>query len=139
MWFCVGWLLGPTLDCDFEVTPDSFITHLTESMKPTTPFRSNFGVFAATPCRGLSLSRFPLCRCASAIQIVCPLESIAETQSKPRALIATPSRELMKSRKDNNDIENEAGHSEHDQSLVTRFAPRQRPDEKDRPEECMKC
>ena len=56
-----------------------------------------------------------------------------------RALMATPSRKLMKSRKDNNDIENEAGHSEHDQSLVTRFAPRQRPDEKDRPEECMKC
>src|SRR5678816_2924326 len=49
------------------------------------------------------------------------------------------SRKLMKSRKDNNDIENEAGHSEHDQSLVTPFASRQRPDEKDRPEECMKC
>ena len=45
----------------------------------------------------------------------------------------------MKPRKDNNDIENEAGHSEHDQSLVTRFASRQHPDEKDRPEECMKC
>src|SRR4029453_18304256 len=27
----------------------------------------------------------------------------------------------------------------HDQSLVTRFASRQRPDEKARPEECMKC
>ena len=45
----------------------------------------------------------------------------------------------MKSRKDNNDVENEASHSEHDQTLVTRFASRQRPDEKDRPEECMKC
>ena len=45
----------------------------------------------------------------------------------------------MKPGKDNNDIENEAGHSEHDQSLVTRFASRQRPGEKDRPEECMKC
>ena len=45
----------------------------------------------------------------------------------------------MKSRKDNNDIENEAGHSKHDQSLVTPFAPRQRPDEKGNPEECMKC
>jgi hypothetical protein len=33
----------------------------------------------------------------------------------------------MKSRKDNNDIENEARHSKHDQSLVTRFAPRQHP------------
>ena len=83
--------------------------------------------------------RFPSSRCASAIQIVRPLESIAETQPQLRALIATPSRKLMKSRKDNNDIENEAGHSEHDQSLVTRFAARQRPDEKDRPEECMKC
>src|SRR4029077_8977361 len=41
--------------------------------------------------------------------------------------------------KDNNDIENEAGHSERDQSLVTRLASRQRPDQKDRPEECMKC
>lgn len=44
----------------------------------------------------------------------------------------------MKSRKDNNDIENEAGHSKHDQSLVTPFAPRQRSDEKGSPKECMK-
>src|SRR4030095_3890553 len=75
-------------------------------------------------------------RCASAIQIVRPLESIAEPHPQLRA---TPSRKLMKSRKDNNDIENEAGHSEHDQSLVTRFALRERPDKKARPEECMKC
>jgi hypothetical protein len=27
------------------------------SMKPTSPLRYNFNVFAATPCRGLSLSR----------------------------------------------------------------------------------
>jgi hypothetical protein len=80
--------------------------------------------------------RFPSPQCASAIQIVRPLESIAETQPQLRA---TPSRKLMKPRKDNNDIENEAGHSEHDQCLVTPFAPRQRPDEKDRPKECMKC
>src|SRR4029450_13287647 len=79
---------------------------------------------------------FPSPRSPSAIQIVRPLESIADTQPQLRA---TPSRKLMKSRKDNNDIENEAGHSEHDQSLVTRFASRQRPDEKARPEECMKC
>jgi hypothetical protein len=86
-----------------------------------------------------TMKRFPSPRCASGIQIVRPLESIAEKQPKLRTLIATPSRELMQSRKDNNDIENEAGHSEHDQSLVTRFASRQRPDEKARPEECMKC
>src|SRR5260370_30571815 len=28
-----------------------------QSMKPTAPLRRNFGVFATTPCRGLSLSR----------------------------------------------------------------------------------
>jgi hypothetical protein len=28
-----------------------------QSMKPTAPLRCNFGVFATTPCRGLSLSR----------------------------------------------------------------------------------
>src|SRR5207247_3899641 len=83
--------------------------------------------------------RFLSPRCASAIQIKRPQESTAETQPQLRALLATPSRKLMKPRKDNYDIENEAGHSEHDQTLVTRFASRQRPDEKDRPEECMKC
>lgn len=60
-------------------------------------------------------------------QIVCPLESLTEKHPKLRGPIATPSRELMKPRKDNHDIENEAGHSEHDKSLVTRFASRQRP------------
>src|ERR1700736_1407725 len=28
-----------------------------QPMKPTAPLRGNFGVFAMTPCRGLSLSR----------------------------------------------------------------------------------
>ncbi len=28
-----------------------------QPMKPTAPLRSNFSVFATTPCRGLSLSR----------------------------------------------------------------------------------
>jgi hypothetical protein len=28
-----------------------------QSMKPTTPLRNNFSVFAMTPCRGSSLSR----------------------------------------------------------------------------------
>jgi len=29
-----------------------------QSMKPTAPLRDNFSVFATTPCRGLSLSRY---------------------------------------------------------------------------------
>jgi len=29
-----------------------------QTMKPTAPLRSNFSVFATTPCRGLSLSRW---------------------------------------------------------------------------------
>ncbi len=55
---------------------------------------------------------------------------MAETQPGLQALIATPSRKLMKSRERDDDIENEQAIPEHDQSLVTQFAPRQRPDEK---------
>jgi hypothetical protein len=45
----------------------------------------------------------------------------------------------MKSRKDNNDIENEARHSKHDQSPLTRFAPRQRPMRKEVPRAARFC
>ena len=43
-----------------------------QSMKPTTPFRYNFTLFAATPCRGLSLSRWMLSvtTCAIAASMV---------------------------------------------------------------------
>jgi hypothetical protein len=33
------------------------ITRSNQTMKPTSPFRDKFSVFATTPCRGLSLSR----------------------------------------------------------------------------------